>query len=126
MKPFAKYPGAQLKMRFACMITTVIISIMTYACQKKKTDTGKQLYTCPMHPDVISDKPGKCSKCGMDLTLSKKEVLKREVVKLYTCPMHPDVVSDKPGKCSKCGMDLVEKKTPARGKMKKDSTGMKM
>jgi RND family efflux transporter MFP subunit len=27
----------------------------------------KQLYTCPMHPDVISDKPGKCPKCGMDL-----------------------------------------------------------
>ncbi|HXR05117.1 MAG TPA: efflux RND transporter periplasmic adaptor subunit, partial [Verrucomicrobiae bacterium] len=28
---------------------------------------AKQLYTCPMHPDVISDKPGKCPKCGMDL-----------------------------------------------------------
>ena len=25
------------------------------------------IYTCPMHPDVISDKPGKCPKCGMDL-----------------------------------------------------------
>jgi Heavy metal binding domain len=24
-------------------------------------------YTCPMHPEVISDKPGKCSKCGMNL-----------------------------------------------------------
>ncbi|MCL5105270.1 MAG: hypothetical protein M1133_14325 [Armatimonadetes bacterium] len=24
-------------------------------------------YTCPMHPEVTSDKPGKCSKCGMDL-----------------------------------------------------------
>ena len=28
---------------------------------------AKQLYTCPMHPDVISDEPGKCPKCGMDL-----------------------------------------------------------
>jgi RND family efflux transporter MFP subunit len=27
----------------------------------------KQLYTCPMHPDVISDKPGQCPKCGMTL-----------------------------------------------------------
>lgn len=25
------------------------------------------LYTCPMHPDVIKDRPGKCPKCGMDL-----------------------------------------------------------
>lgn len=28
-------------------------------------------YVCPMHPDVISDKPGKCPKCGMELI--KKE-----------------------------------------------------
>ena len=24
-------------------------------------------YTCPMHPEVRSDKPGKCPKCGMEL-----------------------------------------------------------
>jgi len=31
------------------------------------------LYTCPMesHADVVSDKPGKCSKCGMDLVETK-------------------------------------------------------
>ncbi|MDB5013752.1 MAG: hypothetical protein JWQ25_1954 [Daejeonella sp.] len=28
-------------------------------------------YTCKMHPEVSSDKPGKCPKCGMDLV--KKE-----------------------------------------------------
>jgi Cu(I)/Ag(I) efflux system membrane fusion protein len=27
----------------------------------------KQMYTCPMHPDVILDHPGKCPECGMDL-----------------------------------------------------------
>ena len=25
------------------------------------------LYVCPMHPDVLSQQPGKCPKCGMDL-----------------------------------------------------------
>ncbi|MBI3282483.1 heavy metal translocating P-type ATPase [Candidatus Curtissbacteria bacterium] len=26
-----------------------------------------KIYTCPMHPEVQSDKPGRCPKCGMDL-----------------------------------------------------------
>jgi hypothetical protein len=29
--------------------------------------TEKVTYTCPMHAEVISDKPGKCPKCHMDL-----------------------------------------------------------
>ncbi len=28
-------------------------------------------YTCPMHPEVTSDKAGKCPKCGMDLMEKK-------------------------------------------------------
>lgn len=28
-------------------------------------------YTCPMHPEVKSDKPAKCPKCGMDLIEKK-------------------------------------------------------
>ena len=28
-------------------------------------------YTCSMHPEVISDKPGKCPKCGMNLIEKK-------------------------------------------------------
>jgi len=33
---------------------------------------GPKVYTCPMHPEVISDKPGKCPKCGMDLVPSEE------------------------------------------------------
>jgi RND family efflux transporter MFP subunit len=32
-----------------------------------KSGSGKTLYTCPMHPEVVSDKPGDCPKCGMHL-----------------------------------------------------------
>lgn len=24
-------------------------------------------YTCPMHPEIVTNKPGTCPKCGMDL-----------------------------------------------------------
>lgn len=34
-----------------------------------KTDTTPELYTCPMHPEIIRDKPGQCPICGMDLVI---------------------------------------------------------
>ena len=78
--------------------------------KRKHTATAKVSYSCPMHPEVTSTKPGKCPKCNSDLTLSKKEQMKMEVMKIYTCSMHPDVTSNKPGKCPQCGMALEEKK----------------
>jgi len=40
---------------------------------KKKADTKEMAttYGCPMHPEVTSDKAGKCTKCGMDLVEKK-------------------------------------------------------
>lgn len=72
-------------------------------------DSSASKYQCPMHPDVISDKPGKCPKCGMDLKLIKREKQSQPAQKQYTCTMHPEVIKDAPGKCPKCGMDLVPK-----------------
>lgn len=36
----------------------------------------QQTYTCPMHPEVIKDAPGKCPKCGMDLIPLKESKTK--------------------------------------------------
>jgi len=33
----------------------------------QKKAESKDVYTCPMHPEVTSDQPGKCAKCGMNL-----------------------------------------------------------
>ncbi len=99
----------------------------------RKTGT---MYTCPMHPKIMQDKPGNCPKCGMNLVPVKAEVAVSdnqygnnnqpvshvehnldEAVKAdsnkasrgfqkYTCPMHPHILRDAPGKCPLCGMVL--------------------
>ena len=94
--------------------TTTAFAQTKHSKSKKKNNstTAKVTYTCSMHPEVVSSKPGKCSKCGMALNLSPKEKMKMEVMKIYTCPMgcEGDTAYDKPGKCPVCGMDLQLKK----------------
>ena len=61
-----------------------------------------------MHPEVRSEKPGACPKCGMALELVAP-VAATTVVSTspkYTCPMDPQIVTDKPGPCPICGMAL--------------------
>jgi CopA family copper-resistance protein len=36
-------------------------------------EAAQKSYTCPMHPEVVSDKPGQCPKCGMNLVLQEKK-----------------------------------------------------
>jgi rubrerythrin len=78
--------------------------------QKKEVPASKAtqvIYTCSMHPVIVSNKAGKCPVCKMDLV--KKEISNKNMAKLvYTCSMHPIVMSAKPGKCPICKMALVK------------------
>ena len=86
-------------------------------------------YTCPMHPEIIMDEPGKCPKCGMNLVpVSETEhshtegqhshkhhhvhsttVTSERQKEQYYCPMRceGDKKYAEPGNCPVCGMHLI-------------------
>ena len=73
---------------------------------------NKQLYSCGMHPEVLSEEPGDCPICNMKLTPIKNSArepkgtrVKGEIL-YWRAPMDPTEIYEKPGK-SKMGMDLI-------------------
>ncbi|HEY3601964.1 MAG TPA: copper-translocating P-type ATPase [Chthoniobacterales bacterium] len=64
-------------------------------------------FICPMHPEVQSDRPGACPKCGMGLEAATPGRATAKII--YTCPMHPQIEQDHPGNCPICGMALEAK-----------------
>ncbi len=64
------------------------ISLLAFSGCKNKTgniatsaiDSTREMYTCPMHPQIIENHPGDCSICGMALV--KKENASRELTQI--------------------------------------------
>lgn len=52
--------------RSACLIFFLLLTACTRPPQGEASAEG-DVYTCPMHPEVIQPGPGKCPVCGMDL-----------------------------------------------------------
>jgi hypothetical protein len=125
---------------------TTTYSQVTEPVKVKHEKMVKASYVCPMHADMKSVKPAKCSQCGMnmkkmDMNMKKMDMphnkmnMKKDSImmkhdsvkmshekmtKMYACPMHADITSDKTGKCSKCDMMLVEKKMDMKKDPKKE------
>jgi hypothetical protein len=52
---------------------TATIAQTKQPAKHKHHVTVAKKYTCPMHPEVVRNKPGKCPKCGMKLVAIKKK-----------------------------------------------------
>lgn len=53
-------------------------TVKSFAGSSISDSTDTKTYTCPMHPEVISDKPGECPKCGMDLELKEQKKIEKK------------------------------------------------
>jgi hypothetical protein len=57
-------------------------------------------WTCPMHPEVVDNKAGKCPICAMNLVAVRLDLV-------WTCPVHTTVAEPQAGKCRTCKRDLI-------------------
>jgi RND family efflux transporter MFP subunit len=94
--------------------------VFNAGCRKKDaTAAAVKKYQCPMHPQIIRDKPGDCPICGMKLvaieeaspataakTIPAKAAGGPRKILFYRSPMNPSETSTVPKKDS-MGMDFV-------------------
>jgi hypothetical protein len=108
-------------MKTLIIVLSVFLAVSTAVSAQSTTKSSKEeaqktTYVCPMHPNEMSMKEVKCSKCGMELVKTTKTQLNSSVKgsqtstvveAKYICKMDGST-SDKPGKCSKCGMKMTK------------------
>ena len=103
------------------IVITILTLIFSGGCKKQSgspsgggttTAQAKEIYTCSMHPNYISDKPGTCPECGMSLV---KKVAEKPAAQIEQkmCPVmadmkiNPEVFTEYKGKkvyfcCTDC------------------------
>ncbi len=92
-------------MKRIVIITGTFLLLIAVSCNNKKdphaqheTVAAKEIYTCPMHPQIIRDKPGNCPICGMQLVKKEADAKKLAVIELESLlkPTNEFVISAVP------------------------------
>ncbi|MBS1527480.1 MAG: efflux RND transporter periplasmic adaptor subunit [Bacteroidetes bacterium] len=87
------------------LITTLVaVALMASSCSDNKRKQEQAhvqnsvKYTCPMHPQVLEDRPGNCPICGMALIKKSGQISEGAGINLNTVlqPVNSSVISDVP------------------------------
>lgn len=117
--------------RWAIVILSAVLALGSWwtwlrAAGPEGSAESQPKYQCPMHPSIVSNQPGACPICGMNLEpIAKLRAESRAATEApytledagaatigdagaarYFCPMHPEIRSAAPGSCPLCGMRL--------------------
>jgi Cu(I)/Ag(I) efflux system membrane fusion protein/cobalt-zinc-cadmium efflux system membrane fusion protein len=67
-----------IALALAATLTTVAFAVGRYAMDPDRghQHAAEEVWSCPMHPEVRQNGPGKCPKCGMDLVKETPATLK--------------------------------------------------
>ncbi|MDR6809710.1 multidrug efflux pump subunit AcrA (membrane-fusion protein) [Dyadobacter sp. BE34] len=96
------------------LIVLLLATVFLSACESKTQKDGdtaygkSEQYTCPMHPQVISSKPGKCPVCGMDLVAKEanNELIVDTSFNALLKPVNAQVIADIPLINAESGMRI--------------------
>src|SRR5438552_201655 len=96
MKKKCKYNSLLFPFGKMCGLISALLLLLFFSCEevnekKQSTESGeKQIYYCPMHPEVQQDHPGTCPKCnGMPLVLKNTSLSLDDVLR----PVSSNVLS---------------------------------
>ena len=106
--------GARANVRFASLLTVATLFAAVVALRAGEQSPAPRpaptarvaslppiLQTCPMHPDIVEEKPGTCPLCRMLLVPVRLETV-------WSCPLHAAIVRTAKGRCPICDRELVQ------------------
>jgi hypothetical protein len=98
-------PGVGPFVRAASFVVALVTAAAVTAAAQGPAKVPQPLppisTTCPMHPEVVDNRGGRCPICSMNLVPVRLALV-------WSCPIHMEEVSSlEPGRCKICGRELV-------------------